>query len=691
MGETPVPWREVALSELQALRDRGLGGGGLLRRLRELVEGQGDDRFCRGFRDFYRKLREFTGAEASTQLGPEEMAWVEKVKDKLWEEWLELCNTENMEPAASGGLPDVPPPGDDPPADVPDSDEATSLVQRSVLLWLPVAAGIPSNIVLAAPPDFLRLAHRKLQALWSAGRDVSGFLVAFRHLFNRRRDRHYIVDCELVMTDFNQYLVQPMPGNLAWHDVEEDLQQMAWWLESELWTERVEDVEEATGWESETVMAMREEQVMPLSERLLWRSGEDGAKKRRVEGPEGATSSSSSAPLESRRVGPLLTNTPGPFADSLRAYLSQSIPQGVWNNVLTEVLGRADHRQQAGFLQYCRDEWTKVTRGATSSATTTCDDIEMDEFASWIENELWESYLGVLRKRVGELCPRFVQACSQLRMTRRARMQWRMKAPRTRPEDEGDGSSFMEKGDSRDRQRTPRRTGGKGHRSEGERDRGRERDRGDRRRRAPRREPGTAPPPAKVTTEQYVSKAGRYRDWEAPWKQDIWWQNESCTRGTASGSSWVPPQPPTAPPERGARRQPRDQMNIEDATSLWLQILGVRGPGDVMGPTALPSSSHADRVQVIRSFSPDEVNLMQLGLMRVMAMLFVETCQLLQTHPMMQGGMVAVRVDDEEKEKNGLGVMKTMMTARSTCRQVFPQGPPPLHVTPSREQWRLSM
>ena len=137
--------------------------------------------------------------------------------------------------------------------------------------------------------------------------------------------------------------------------------------------------------------------------------------------------------------------------------------------------------------------------------------------------------------------------------------------------------------------------------------------------------PGTR---ARETTEWYTSRSGRRaRERTPPWR---------CSTNR---------EPNHAPPTWASAS--RDTMPVDDAVSIWLQILGVGWPDDVMNSTTLPAVNHEDRASMMRGLGAVEASMTQLGLLRVMATLFIETCQLLQQSPHLSGDSVAVRVGDK--------------------------------------------
>ncbi|CAE7041953.1 unnamed protein product [Symbiodinium sp. CCMP2592] len=421
MEGCPVPWRDRALADLRELRERGLGSGGLLRRLRELVTAHGDDQLCRGFRDFYRNLRTITGTEAGYGLCEEELSWAHFVDHHLWDEWMSLgLGTGSAGSGDPMGPPRPLPISGNQQGELQDgSDDALSLTQLSVkVLMIPACLAVPHNTVLAEPPHFLRLVHRRLRGLCEQGRDLNGFIIAFRHLFQLRRDRYFVADCELVLDDFLRYLDRPMRWDMPFEDVDDDLREMAVWIESELWVERIDDVEEATGWESETVLSMRGEPVMPTDIRQAWRRGEELGEETQV-----ASSSSASAAPTNTVGHSVVLNTPGPFVDSMQAYLMYQIPGDLWRNVAMSVETLAGNRCESHFAQFCHEQWVEHTRRLHSQCHVQLEsDLEMDEFAVWVEAEMWELYLNALRNRVGFDSRRFILAAGELQLSRRTRM-----------------------------------------------------------------------------------------------------------------------------------------------------------------------------------------------------------------------------------------------------------------------------
>ncbi|CAE7621738.1 unnamed protein product [Symbiodinium sp. CCMP2592] len=358
-------------------------------------------RDSRSFLIFYRRLRSYTGTEADGPLTPRERTWIQEVGDRLWLEFLELTMEEDggVEERGHGSGPSfVPEPRGNRAVESEGegSNDATSLFQGwggALALSLP-AHVIPPSTVLAEPPQFLRLVHRRLREMCrTSGHHVAGFMRAFRHLTNRRRDRYYIVNNELILNDFHMYLDSPIDWTVALPDEEENCYQMAWWLESELWVERSDEVEEGAGWESDLVMTVRSEAVMEADGRFAWRRGEENSVKRRRtmtgDGQQQAMSSTTSTAPSSEFL-----NTPG------------------WRS---------------------RTEWRRLTQHTPAVCQEQeVKDIELDEMAAWVEAELWEHRVERLIRQYGDFSDAYIQSRARLQLSRRVRMRWRLNSPAVR-------------------------------------------------------------------------------------------------------------------------------------------------------------------------------------------------------------------------------------------------------------------
>ena len=124
--------------------------------------------------------------------------------------------------------------------------------------------------------------------------------------------------------DFQVYANGPVNWRLPFQEIDEDLRNLAWWLESELWIGR-------TGWESDTVMAMSSEPTMPTDERMAWLRGEEGAqhKRRRVQATDdgSVTVRSSTSPNPNVQMTTSVElNTPGSSEMAVQAYLQYQVP-----------------------------------------------------------------------------------------------------------------------------------------------------------------------------------------------------------------------------------------------------------------------------------------------------------------------------------------------------------------------------
>ncbi|CAE7805140.1 pol [Symbiodinium sp. CCMP2592] len=89
-------------------------------------------------------------------------------------------------------------------------------------------------------------------------------------------------------------------------------------------------------------------------------------------------------------------------------------------------------------------------------------------------------------------------------------------------------------------------------------------------------------------------------------------------------------------------------MDINDASLWWLRVLGLRSPAETDIGRALSRAGHEDRLSEVRDLPTSDLLVIMVGLLRITAMLRVECCQMLYTHPHLSQE-VEVTVDEEEE------------------------------------------
>ena len=281
-------------------------------------------------------------------------------------------------------------------------------------------------------------------------------------------------------------------------------------------------------------------------------------------------------------------------------------------------------------------------------------------FLTWVESELWESYLDFYEAASGFESDALLALRGRPTMEPRDREAWRRwagmpaasrpsrsRSPRrvdtqrtsTRPEpdrdqDNQDVASFMHRfnrGDSRGDDRRRRRS----QRGDGGRNRERSRERGSSARGGGREE---------RVRERITRETRRLTPASCPSNEWYDWRPSADARSEpASASTDV----------RRASNNTGTEMDLLQATGEWFVILGLRAQGDeqVEPANAITKQRQARARTTLAAMTDRDVATMVRALMRLMGMLYIEAARLLtqaQDDRRRGSEMIEVEVDDEE-------------------------------------------